>query len=163
MAQGDNVSPHDMVSRPQLPATAHSPFPSQKLKVIWWGAWSFNFLDSCHVTHSLTEPSFHQPLLLAQSSPYTSQVALEEPACQHRRHKRCRFDPWVRKIPWRRTQQPTPVLLPGECHGRRSLEGYSPRGRKELDTTEVTEHTCAHTLYHSAMFIFLLRLLIALS
>ena len=35
----------------------------------------------------------------------------EEPACQCRRRKRCSFDPWVRKIPWRRAQQPTPVFL----------------------------------------------------
>ena len=46
------------------------------------------------------------------------------------------FHPWVGKIPWRRKWQPTPVFLPGESHGRRSLVGYSPRGRKELDMTE---------------------------
>ena len=46
------------------------------------------------------------------------------------------FDPWVGKIPWRRKWQPTPVLLPGESHGGRILVGYSPWGRKELDTTE---------------------------
>ena len=46
------------------------------------------------------------------------------------------FDPWVRKIPWRRKWKPTPVFLPGESHGWRSLVGYSPWGRKELDTTE---------------------------
>ena len=40
------------------------------------------------------------------------------------------------KIPWRRKQQPTPVLLPGESHGGRSLVGYIPWGRKESDTTE---------------------------
>ena len=44
-------------------------------------------------------------------------------------------DPWVGKIPWRRKWQPTPVLLPGESHGGRSLVGYSPWGRKS-DTTE---------------------------
>jgi len=38
----------------------------------------------------------------------------------------CEFDPWVRKIPWSRKWQPTPVFLPGESHGQRSLEGYSP-------------------------------------
>jgi len=38
----------------------------------------------------------------------------KEPACQCRRHKRCGFDPWVRKIPWRRARQPTPAFLPGE-------------------------------------------------
>ena len=37
-----------------------------------------------------------------------------------------RFDPWVRKIPWRRKGQSTPVFLLGESHGQRSLEGYSP-------------------------------------
>ena len=50
----------------------------------------------------------------------------QEPASQCRRLKRCRFDPWVRKIPCRRKRQPTPVFLPGEVHGQRSLVGYSP-------------------------------------
>ena len=49
------------------------------------------------------------------------------------------FNPWVGKIPWRRTwQQPTPVFLPGESHGQKSLAGYSPQGCTESDTTEVT-------------------------
>ena len=45
------------------------------------------------------------------------------------------FDPWVGKIPWRRKWQPTPLFLPGESHGGRSLIGYSPRGSKESDMT----------------------------
>ena len=57
----------------------------------------------------------------------------KESACQCRRRG---FDPWVWKIPWRRKWQPTPVFLPGESHGQRSLAGYSPWGRKESDTTE---------------------------
>ena len=48
------------------------------------------------------------------------------------------FKPWVRKIPWRTAGQLTPVFLPGESHGQRSLEGYSPWGCKESDRTEVT-------------------------
>ena len=40
--------------------------------------------------------------------------------------RRCGFDPWVGKIPWRRKWRPTPVLLPGKFHGLRSLVGYSP-------------------------------------
>ena len=48
----------------------------------------------------------------------------KEPACQCRICKRFRFDSWVRKIPWSRAWQPTPVFLPGESHGQRSLEGY---------------------------------------
>ena len=45
---------------------------------------------------------------------------------QCRRHRRCRLDPWVGKIPGRRAWQPAPVLLPGKSHGQRSLAGYSP-------------------------------------
>ena len=44
--------------------------------------------------------------------------------------------PAVGKIPWRRAWQPTPVFLPGESHGQRSLAGYSPWGHKELNMTE---------------------------
>ena len=50
----------------------------------------------------------------------------EEFACQCKSCRRCRFDPWLRKIPWRRVWQPTPVFLPGKSHGQRSLAGYSP-------------------------------------
>ena len=57
-------------------------------------------------------------------------------ACQCRRHKRQKFNPWVRKIPWSRKWEPTPVSLPGESHGQRSLVGYSPWGHKELDMTD---------------------------
>ena len=42
----------------------------------------------------------------------------------------------VRKIPLRRKRQPTPVFLPGESQGQRSLVGYSPWSHKESDTTE---------------------------
>ena len=50
----------------------------------------------------------------------------KEHACQCRRPKRRKFNPWVRKILWRREWQPTPVFLPGESHGQKSLVGYSP-------------------------------------
>ena len=43
---------------------------------------------------------------------------------------------WVRKIPWNRQCQLTPVFLPGEFHGQQSLMGYCPWGHKESDTTE---------------------------
>ena len=55
-------------------------------------------------------------------------------------HKRGEFDPWVGKISWRRAWQPTPIFLPRESHGRRSLAGYRPWDPTESDTTEVTEH-----------------------
>ena len=59
---------------------------------------------------------------------------VKESACQCRRRG---FDPWVRKIPWRRKS--SPVFLPGKSHGQRSLVGYSSWGRKESDKTEVTK------------------------
>ena len=65
-------------------------------------------------------------------------AAGKEPACQCRRHERLGFDPWVGKMPWRRKWQPTPVFSPGEAQGQKSLEGYSPRGRRESDMTECT-------------------------
>ena len=51
-----------------------------------------------------------------------------------------RIDPWVGKNPWRREWLPSSVFSPGEFHRQESLAGYSPRGRKESDTTEETEH-----------------------
>ena len=64
----------------------------------------------------------------------------KEHTCQCRRLRRCRFDPWVRRIPWRRAWQPTPVFLPGKSHGQRSLAGYGPQNWKESDMIEVTWH-----------------------
>ena len=65
-------------------------------------------------------------------------ISGKEPVYQCNRLKIPAFDPYVGKILWRRTQQPTPVFLPGESHGQRCLAAYSPWGRKELDTTEAT-------------------------
>jgi len=48
------------------------------------------------------------------------------------------FNPWIGKIPRRKAGEPTPVLLPGESHGQRSLVGYSPWGHTESDLTEAT-------------------------
>ena len=50
--------------------------------------------------------------------------------------QRPRFDPWVRKVSWRREWQPTPVFLPAESHGQRILVGYNPWGHKESDIIE---------------------------
>ena len=63
----------------------------------------------------------------------------KESACQCGSHRRPGFNSSVRKIPWRRKWQPTPVFLPGESHGQRSLVGYSSRGCREKD---VTGHAC---------------------
>ena len=52
----------------------------------------------------------------------------KEPTGQCRRCKSCGFDPWVGRIPWRKSWQPTPVFFPGESHGQSSLAGNSPWG-----------------------------------
>ena len=57
---------------------------------------------------------------------FPSGASGKEPVCQCRRHKRHWFDLSVRKIPWRMAWQPTPVFLPGEYHGQRTLVGHSP-------------------------------------
>ena len=74
----------------------------------------------------------------AQASPggYPNGTSGKEPACQCRRLKRHGLSPWVGKIPWRRAWQPTPVFLPGESHGQRSLACCDSRGCKESDMTE---------------------------
>ena len=70
------------------------------------------------------------------------------------------FDRWVRKIPWRRAWQPTPVFLPGESHGQRILAGYSPWGRRESDPTERLTLCAPHRCVYSrvCLFLALLRL-----
>ena len=70
-------------------------------------------------------------------------LSAKEYTCQCGRH---RFDPWVRKIPWRRKWLLTLVFLPSESHGQRSLVGYSSWGHKELDMTEqLSTHTHTHS------------------
>ena len=61
-------------------------------------------------------------------------ATVNKPVCQWRRHKLRGFNPWVRKILWRRAWQPTPVFLPGEW----TEEPGGLQGGKELDVTEAT-------------------------
>ena len=60
--------------------------------------------------------------------------------CQY---KRCRFHPWVEKIPWRRKWQPTPVFLPGKSHRQRSLMSYSP----EVVESDMTERLTVYRFW----------------
>ena len=69
----------------------------------------------------------------------------KELTCQCGRCKRHGFNPWLRKIPWRRAWQPTPVFLPGESHGQRSLEGCSPQslpGQTQLKRLSTDTQIC---------------------
>ena len=74
----------------------------------------------------------------------------KKPNSQHKRYKRHQFHPWRQKIPWRRAQQPTPVFLPGESHGRRARQATvhrvtkSWKWLKQLSTTH--EHWASISL-----------------
>ena len=74
--------------------------------------------------------------------PFASQVVQRWRTCWTTEEtQETRFDPWAGKLPWRRAWRPTPVLLPGESHGQRSLAGYSPGGHKEADMSERLQNT----------------------
>ena len=96
--------------------------------------------EARHLMEGLGE--CHNLLVAEQTAGFPGGTSGEEPSCQCRRHKRLGFDPWVRKIPWRRVWQPTPGFLPEEfqSHGQGSLVGYSLWGCKESDMTEATLH-----------------------
>ena len=82
---------------------------------VWVGQWQYT---------SITNALKHNFTKLMKGFP--GGASSKEPACQCTRYKRHRFDPWVQKIPWSRKWKTTPVFLPGESHGQRSLVGYSP-------------------------------------
>ena len=99
---------------------------------------------------SVTPTAFNLPKNSTIKCPQVAQWLKKKPACQCRRQKRHGFNPCVGKIPWRRAWQPAPVFLPGEPHGEKSLAGYSPCGRKELDTLkQFSMHACS--LIHNSL------------
>ena len=78
-----------------------------------------------------------------------------EPACQCRIQKRCGLDSWVRKIPWRRAWQPTPVLLSGESHGQRSLVCCGHWGHTESDILkQLSMHAWSEFTFPKMIFSF---------
>ena len=69
--------------------------------------------------------------------------------------KRCGFNPWVGKIPWRRAWQPIPVFWPGESHEQRSPVDYRPRvGKSGTQLNQLSTHmgTQAGGTVHGAVF-----------
>ena len=109
------------------------------------------FENPCHSVFAEVFPFCHQIVHCVDILGFPGGASGKEPGCQCRRHKRHRFHLWIRKIPWRRAWQPTPVLWPGESPGERSLAAYRPWGRKESDTTEVTSHMHRYTTQYGAL------------
>ena len=88
-----------------------------------WDFYGDHFWSLCWICYNIASVLGPQGMW----DPRASQVPLvvkNTHTCQHRRHKRCGFNPWVQKIPWRR--QPSPLFLPEESHGQRSPVSYSP-------------------------------------
>ena len=98
----------------------------------WW-ATVHGSQRAGHNWSSLAHVPYLISLLVEQGFP--SGARGKELACQWRRCRRPRFDPWIGRILWRREWQPTPIFSPGKSHGQRSLVGYSPWGRKESNMT----------------------------
>ena len=94
-----------------------------------------HFSGSNHYAATQYFPAFWLKLRLSVVWVLPKWYSSKESTCQCRKHKRCRFDPWVKKVLWSRNWQPAPVFLPEKFHGQGSLVGYSP----ESDTTE---HAC---------------------
>ena len=61
---------------------------------------------------------------------------------QKTRHKRSRFDSWVRKVPWRRIWQLIPAFLPGEAHGQRSLAPVRRVTESPTRLEQLSAHAC---------------------
>ena len=109
--------------------------------------WKTHCKHSWDMKHTFVDSALQQRMTLdvTQKLIFPGGTSSWKLTCQcrrYRRHKRCWFDPWVVKILLRKAWQPTPVFLPGESHGPRSLAAYSPWGHKVLDMTEATENTC---------------------
>ena len=97
---------------------------------LWQPSPPFFFLTKHNVGHSGISKSFS---LIFYYILYNASLLLsgKESACNAGdTYRRWGFNPWVRKIPWKRKWQSIPVFLPGESHGQRSLAGYSPWGSK---------------------------------
>ena len=101
-----------------LPAESHG-----RRSLEGYSPWGLKELDTTEC------PNTHKP-----NNYYTAwRLNGKESTCQCRR---CEFDPWIGRIPWRRKWQPTPVFLPRKSHGQRSQANYSPWSHKELHTTQ---------------------------
>ena len=104
------------------PHPLHTPVENE------WASWFPSISSQCHLPLPTASLKRQRLLWLLQKHDMEGWIVF----CQGRK---CGFDPWVGKIPWRRKWQPAPIFLPGKSHGQRSLVGCSPLSHKELDTT----------------------------
>ena len=124
---------HEFLLRPQHPQHPHFlrpyhlPLPSNSIELWPHQVENFSLLTS---TNILGFPRW---------------VSGKESTCHCRRGKRCGFNPWAEKIPWRRTRQPFPVFLPGESYGQKD-----PAGCSLWICTDWSD--CTHMHRHTSVF-----------
>ena len=114
------------------------------------GGWQATVHGVARVRHDLVTKPPPPPPYAVIGLPWW--LSSKESAC-NAGATRCKFDPWIGMIPWWRKWQLTPVFLPQETHGQRSLAGYGPWGRKESDMTEATEHI--HGIFSTFLFLYI--------
>ena len=102
---------------------------------IWW--WlevrecHLALFEICHLRRFYPSQKIYQIMVFIDVYEYfrlPSWSSAKEPTCQCRRCRKGGFDPYIKKIPWRKKWQPTPVFLPEKLHGQRSLAGYLAHG-----------------------------------
>ena len=153
---GDAIQPSHPLSSPSPPTfslSQHQGLSNKSVLCISWPKyWSFSFSISPSNEYLGLTGTHHSDLYMyicigmccicicsCIYMGFQGGASGKEPACQCRRHETCGFDPWVRKILWRRAwQNPLQYSYLENPHWQRSLEGYSPWGCKESDMTEVT-------------------------
>ena len=92
--------------------------------------------------------SKHRTCLISNNSSSSWWFIGKESTCQYRS---CRFDPWVKKISWRRKWKPTPIFLPGKFHGQRRLVGYSPWSCKRVGLNLATKQPQNYSTIKSSL------------
>ena len=135
------------------------PYPTKPFKLMTFGLKHIDKLFNCHpllqqyyvndFISQLEVLKVKERVLVPSHRSYwgfPAGTSGKEPACQCRRCKRLVFDPCIGKIPWRRKWQSTPIFLPGKSHGQRSLESYSPWGRRVKHDWLIWVHTEASTV-----------------
>ena len=93
----------------------------------WGGEWELEVKKDQYIMKHLELSFFFCNVFYLEQS-FPGSMSGKEPVWQCRRLKRCGFHPWIRKLPWRRWWQPTPVFLPGESHGQRRPGGLQSLG-----------------------------------
>ena len=129
--------PFKSIFENKLPSRNYSSSPISAEDTSQDPQWMLETMDMVKLVFILCFPYAYDKVSL--------EALIKEPTCQCRRHGRPALDPWVRKIPWRRTWQSTPVFLPGKFQEPGGLQSKG----QQRDMTEVTRHTHDKVYIHT--------------